>query len=92
MSHILFFSDLITKYGGTPRFTPWPVNQNSDIKDMLKSDIALEKKARERYRAQLERFTDYPELAGIVQNVLDDEGDHEALFAGYLARLANSAQ
>ena len=53
---------------------------------MLTSDIALEKKARERYSSQLERFADYPELAGIVKNVLSDEGDHEELFTDYLAR------
>jgi rubrerythrin len=58
---------------------------------MLTRDIALEKKARERYSGQLERFADYPELAGIVKNVLDDEGDHEVLFADYLARLPASA-
>jgi len=91
MSHILFFSDLITKYGGTPSFTPWPIDQSPDIKAMLTSDIALEKKARKRYSDQLERFADYPELAGIVKNVLDDEGDHEALFADYLARLPGPA-
>ncbi len=91
MSHILFFSDLITKYGGAPRFTPWPIDQSPDVKAMLTSDIALEKKARERYSGQLERFADYPELAGIVKNVLDDEGDHEELFAGYLARLPGPA-
>ena len=49
MSHILFFSDLITKYGGTPQFAPWPIDQSPDVKGMLISDIALEKKARERY-------------------------------------------
>lgn len=87
MAHILFFSDLITKYGGIPRFTPWPIDQSPDITAMLTSDIALEKKARERYIAQLERFADYPELTGIVQNVLDDEGDHETLFSDYLAKL-----
>ena len=86
MSHILFFSDLITKYGGTPRFNQWPVHQSPDVKEMLISDIALEKKARERYSAQLKRFGQYPELAGIVKNVLDDESDHEELFASYLAR------
>jgi bacterioferritin (cytochrome b1) len=91
MSHILFFSDLIIKYGGTPRFTPWPIDQSTDVKDMLACDIALEKKARERYSGQLERFADYPELAGIVKNVLDDEGDHETLFADYLARLTRPA-
>ena len=87
MSHILFFSDLITKYGDTPRFNQWHVHQSPDVKEMLISDIALEKKARERYSAQLERFGQYPELAGIVKNVLDDEEDHEELFTSYLGRL-----
>lgn len=92
MSHLLFFSDLITKYGGTPRFTPWPIDQSPDLKGMLTSDIALEKKASERYSDQLERFSDYPELAGIVKNVLEDEKDHEALFADHLARLPHPAR
>jgi len=48
MSHILFFSDLITKYGGAPRFTPWPIDQSPDVKAMLTRDIELEKKARDR--------------------------------------------
>ena len=87
MSHILFFSDFITKYGGTPRFTQWPVDQSPDVKGMLISDVALEKKASERYSGQLERFTDYPELAGILKSVLSDEGDHEELFTHYLAKL-----
>jgi len=87
MSHILFFSDLLTKCGGTPRFEPWPLDQSDDIHSMLAQDIALEKKARERYTRQLERFSAYPELAALLQSVLGDEGDHEELFTGYLQKL-----
>jgi bacterioferritin (cytochrome b1) len=87
MSHILFFSDLITKYGGIPRFEPWPIDRSVDIHSMLTEDIALEKKARERYTSQLERFRQYPELAALLESVLGDEGDHEELFTGYLEKL-----
>jgi bacterioferritin (cytochrome b1) len=87
MSHILFFSDLLTKCGETPRFTPWPLDQSDDISIMLTQDIALEKKARERYTSQLERFSRHPELAAVLQSVLGDEGDHEELFTGYRDKL-----
>jgi len=87
MSHILFFSDLLTKCGGTPRFEPWPLDQSDDIGVMLTKDIALEKKALERYASQLERFSRYPELAALLQSVMDDEGDHEELFTGYREKL-----
>jgi bacterioferritin (cytochrome b1) len=87
MSHILFFSDMLTKCGETPRFTPWPLDQSDDIRSMLTQDIVLEKKAQERYTNQLERFSGYPELATLLQSVLGDEGDHEELFTGYLEKL-----
>lgn len=87
MSHILFFSDLITKYGETPRFTDWALDQSDDIKDMLTHDIALEKEARERYSSQLERFSQYPELTALLKNVLGDEDDHEEMFIAYRNKL-----
>ncbi len=39
MSHMLFFSDLISRYGGTPTFEEWKVDQSSDIKTMLETDL-----------------------------------------------------
>lgn len=87
MSHILFFSDLITKHGGTPRFTVWNIDQSSDLKAMLEQDIALEQEARQRYAAQLPLMGDYPELLTVLESVLHDEEEHEAGFAAYLAKL-----
>jgi bacterioferritin (cytochrome b1) len=84
MSHILFFSDLITKYGGTPHLVQWDIDKSTAIKEMLQQDILLEKAARERYAAQLERFKDYPEICSIVSSVLADEQDHEDEFSRYL--------
>jgi len=84
MSHILFFSDLITRYEGKPRFTAWEVDQSNDIKDMLKVDIGLEAAAKERYAAQIERFKDYGDFITIIKSVLADEEDHEEKFANYL--------
>ena len=49
MAHILFFSDLITKCGGTPAFTDWKIDTSTELASMLEADIALEQKARERY-------------------------------------------
>jgi bacterioferritin (cytochrome b1) len=84
MSHILFFSDLITKYGGTPHLVQWDIDKNPAIKEMLLQDILLEKAARDRYAAQLERFKDYPEVCSILSSVLADEEDHEDEFSRYL--------
>lgn len=87
MSHILFFSDLLTKFGGTPGFTAWPIDRSDDITAMLEQDIALEAQARERYRRQVDRFAAYPEVVSLLQNVLDDEQDHESLFTDCLKKL-----
>jgi bacterioferritin (cytochrome b1) len=84
MSHILFFSDLITKYGGTPHLLHWDIDKSSAIKEMLKQDIALEQAARQRYVSQLERFRDYPEFCSIISSVLADEEDHEDEFSRHL--------
>jgi len=90
MSHILFFSDLITKYGGLPEFTSWQIDQSRDIAAMLINDIELEKKAQERYKAQIERFQGHPELIAVLQSVLSDEEDHAATFSTYLAQRKKS--
>jgi bacterioferritin (cytochrome b1) len=87
MSHILFFSDIITKYGGTPKFTPWDIDQSSDIKTMLKKDIELEKAAIKRYENQIETIKDYSDLTAILDSVMNDEMDHETDFRAYLDKI-----
>ena len=87
MSHILFFSDIISKYGGTPKFTPWDIDQSSDIKTMLEKDIELEKAAIKRYEGQIEKMKDYPDLTAILESVMNDEMDHETDFQEYLKKL-----
>lgn len=84
MSHMLFFSDLISRYGGTPQFEEWKVDQSSDIKKMLESDLRLEKEARERYASQLELFKEYADVKTVLTQVLADETDHEDTFQQYL--------
>ena len=84
MSHMLFFSDLISRYGGTPRFDEWKVDQSSDIQIMLESDLQLEDEARERYARQLEMFQEYADVTSVLAAVLADETDHEETFQRYL--------
>ena len=84
MSHMLFFSDLISRYGGTPRFEEWKVDQSSDIKIMLETDLRLEKEARERYARQLEMFQEYADVTSVLSHVLADETDHEETFQRYI--------
>jgi bacterioferritin (cytochrome b1) len=88
MAHILYFSDLIVKYGGKPRFELWQTDQSDDIHTMLRADIELEKRARHRYQRQMERFKAYPEFIAVIEGVLDDEGDHEEKFSEYLETLS----
>jgi bacterioferritin (cytochrome b1) len=85
MVHILYFSDLIERWGGTPHFKEWRVDQSSEIKTMLESDIELERTAMVRYKSQLERFQEYPELTSSINGVLGDEVEHEELFTHYRA-------
>jgi len=89
MAHILFFSDLITKYGGVPRFTDWNIDRSSDLAQMLEKDIELEQAARQRYGEQLKTVRDYPELYALIESVLRDEQDHEDTFRSYLEKLKN---
>jgi bacterioferritin len=86
MSHMLFFSDLISRYGGTPTFDEWNVDQSSDIITMLKTDLQLEMEARERYTRQLELFKDYADVTTVLTQVLADEVDHEETFQQYLEK------
>ena len=86
MVHILYFSDLITKYGGKPGFINWEIDKNSDAREMLEHDIALEQAAKQRYAAQLERFKDYAEFSTVIKSVLSDEEDHEDKFTAYLKK------
>ena len=77
MTHILFFSDLIRKYGGEPRFREWQIDKSNDLKVMIETDLQLEIAAKQRYKSQLEKFKDYPELTNLIKSVLDDEEEHE---------------
>jgi bacterioferritin (cytochrome b1) len=86
MSHMLFFSDLISRYGGTPTFEEWKVDQSNDIITMLKTDLNLEKDARERYARQLELFKEFSDVTTVLTQVLADETDHEETFQQYLEK------
>jgi len=84
MTHILYFSDLITKYGGKPQFTEWEIDKSSDVKTMLESDLKLEQEARIRYSDQLDNFKDFADVMAILEDVLDDENSHEDTFQRYV--------
>jgi bacterioferritin (cytochrome b1) len=84
MAHILYFSDMIDKLGGTPEFTEWPIHSGTSIKEMLDADIALEQDARTRYAAQLETLQEQPQLHSLIESVLSDEQEHEEEFSAYL--------
>jgi bacterioferritin (cytochrome b1) len=84
MSHILYFSDLIEKYGGTAKLEEWAADRSGDIAQMLRADIALEQAARKRYALQIEQFEGFPEVCSLLKGVLADEEDHEAEFTRYL--------
>jgi bacterioferritin (cytochrome b1) len=84
MSHILYFSDLIEKYGGAVKLGQWAADRSGDIAQMLRADIALEQAARKRYALQIEQFGGYPEVCSLLKSVLGDEEDHETEFTRYL--------
>ena len=83
MTHILYFSDLMSKYGGKPSFNEWPVDKSSDVKTMLATDLQLEKEAKIRYADQVKKFKDFEDVMIILQDVLEDENDHEETFLRY---------
>ena len=83
MTHILYFSDLITKYGGKPQFTDWQIDKSSDVQTMLETDLQLEQEAKTRYSGQVDTFKDFADVLTILQDVLDDETSHEDTFQRY---------
>jgi len=83
MTHILYFSDLITKYGGKPCLDEWPVDKSSDLKTMLAADLQLEKEAKIRYADQIKRFGAFEDVMRVLQEVWEDEHDHEETFLRY---------
>jgi bacterioferritin (cytochrome b1) len=87
MSHILFFSDLIDKYGGEVQLGEWDTDRSGDIAQMLRADIELEQAAKKRYALQVEQFGSYPEVCSLLKSVLADEEDHEAEFTRYLQQI-----
>ena len=88
MTHILFFSDLIRKYGGEPHFREWRIDKSNDLKVMIETDLQLEIAAKQRYKSQLEKFKDYPELTNLIKSVLDDEEEHENSLKRYIRELS----
>ena len=88
MTHILFFSDLIRKYGGEPRFREWQIDKSNDLKVMIETDLQLEIAAKQRYKSQLAKFKDYPELTNLIKSVLDDEEEHENTLKRYIRELS----
>ena len=87
MSHMLYFSDLITHYGGEPRFGEWKVDQSSNPHTMLEADLRLEQEARVRYTQQLQCFKALEDVAAVLTNALDDETEHEETFKRYREHL-----
>ena len=83
MTHILYFSDLLSKYGGSPSFHEWPVDKSTDLKTMLAKDLQLEKEAKIRYADQIEKFKACEDMMIVLQAVLDDESAHEETFLRY---------
>jgi bacterioferritin (cytochrome b1) len=88
MSHILFFSDLITKYGGTIQLGEWDTDRSQEIEEMIRKDLELEQAAKARYASQIEQFRDYSEVRTLLESVLADEEDHEVEFTRYLKEIA----
>ena len=88
MTHILFFSDLIRKYGGEPRFREWQIDKSNELKVMIETDLQLEIAAKQRYKSQLEKFKDYSELTNLIKSVLDDEEEHENSLKRYIRELS----
>ena len=88
MTHILYFSDLITRYGGKPQFTEWQVDKSSDVKTMLETDLQLEQEAKTRYSGQIDTFKDFADVMTILKDVLDDENSHEETFLRYRESLS----
>ncbi|WP_017187255.1 ferritin-like domain-containing protein [Alkalibacillus haloalkaliphilus] len=78
-SHALYLSEKIKTLGGTPTTTPAPVEQLTEVKDLLEAALQAEKDTIDRYeqRKQQAEELGYTELAVKLEDLIADETHHK---------------
>src|SRR5699024_9780930 len=79
MGHALYLSEKIAALGGTPTTKAAPVEQPTDVKDLLKATLKAETETIERYEARKKQAEalGYTELVVKLEDIIADETNHK---------------
>lgn len=79
MGHAFYLSEKIAALGGTPTTDSAPVEQPTDVKDLLHATLEAEKATIERYetRKKQAELLGYTELVVKLEDIIADETNHK---------------
>jgi len=83
MQHLGWLAEGLASSHGTPVIEHTPVDQSTDQKEMLRTDIAIEKEVSARYRQAADRLLE-PDLKKLLRHIADQEDYHAAVFQDLL--------
>lgn len=91
LGHAKFLADKVVALGGTPKMAAKPFDEKTDVEQMVRYDLELEREAISRYRERVEQAREVGEdgLAVRLEDMIADETEHKELFERILEGSTN---
>lgn len=91
LGHAKFLADKVVALGGTPKMAAKPFDEKTDVEEMVRYDLELEREAISRYRERVEQAREVGEdgLAVRLEDMIADETEHKELFERILEGSTN---
>jgi bacterioferritin len=87
MQHLGWLAEELTESGGVPDIEDTGVDRSKDTADMLRADIAVERKVTKEYTRQIDEVDD-PDLKRLITRIRDNEIYHDELFSDLLDEIS----
>ena len=87
MQHLGWLAEELTESGGVPDIEDTGVDRSKDTADMLRADIAVERKVTKEYTRQINEVDD-PDLKRLITRIRDNEIYHDELFSDLLDEIS----
>ncbi len=91
LGHAKFLADKVVALGGTPKMAAKPFDEKTDVEQMVRYDLELEREAISRYKERVEQAREVGEdgLAVRLEDMIADETEHKELFERILEGSTN---
>lgn len=91
LGHAKFLADKVVALGGKPKMEAKPFEEKTDVEQMIRYDLDLEREAISRYRERIEQARQAGEdgLAVRLEEMVADETEHKELFERILDGLVD---